>query len=101
MTRCCGNCAHSVPALGPDQKVDFNHRVCRIRAAQLHPMMTPNGPQTVPQWPVLGRDKGCSEHMTDEELEAMREHRLAMWKTGAKMAEALPGEMMPKLGKPS
>jgi hypothetical protein len=87
--RSCANCAYSEPAMGPDNKINFQHRVCKIRSPTLILTMTPQGPQPQPQWPVMGAQKVCGEHLSGDELEAFRQYRLRVW-TGM----AIPGEIV-------
>lgn len=80
MRRCCNNCAHSRVAFDGKGKVAFGYRQCHGGPPQMQVAMTPQGPQTLPHWPVLsGAKESCRLHETQAEYEGRKRAERALF----------------------
>ncbi len=58
----CGNCRFSLPATDGKGKINFGSRFCRRNPPSVVMMPTPQGPQFVSAWPIMGAGDHCFSH---------------------------------------
>lgn len=57
----CHKCRFSVPARGPDGKINFQSKTCRRYPPELLLVPGPKGPMLQALWPIVGVHDSCGE----------------------------------------